>query len=209
MVTKQNKPKNKDRLATEERLIQAAEQIFSKHGFKGATTRMIAKKADVNVALIARYFDGKYGLMIKFIERKALQCNFIELNYPPQETLRDECLNFAKQRLYFFIEDMNLFKIVMVQFLTDPKFLKKFHESLIIFETHPAFLTRLNNLIDQKKVIPTVEAAFILDIIEDYIFSIVMTKMLIDNVSVEEASVYLERFISVLCIGLENEEKTN
>lgn len=152
MTAKQNKAKNKDRLATEERLIEAAEQVFSKHGFKGATTRMIAKKADVNVALIARYFDGKYGTMIKFIERKAVECRFIELNYPPQLTLAAECIEFAKQRLIFFVDDMNLFKIVMVQFLTDPIFLKKFHESLVIFETHPAFEARLNTFIEQKKL---------------------------------------------------------
>lgn len=203
MVAKQNKTKNKDRLATEERLLEAAEQVFSKHGFKGATTRMIAKKADVNVALIARYFDGKYGLMIKFIERKAIQCRFIELNYPPQETLTAECLHFAKQRLLFFIDDMNLFKIVMVQFLTDPKFLKKFHESLVIFETHPAFEARLNALIEQKKVVHTIDAAQILDILEDYIFSVVMGKMLIDNISAEEANGYLERFVNIFCKGLE------
>lgn len=207
MVAKQNKTKNKDRLATEERLLQAAEHVFSKHGFKGATTRMIAKKADVNVALIARYFDGKYGLMIKFIERKAIQCRFIEMDYPPQETLAAECLCFAKQRLLFFIDDMNLFKIVMVQFLTDPKFLKKFHESLIIFETHPGFEARLNLLIEQKKVVPTINAAQILDIIEDYIFSVVMAKMLIDNISHEEANIFLERFVDIFCKGLEVQTK--
>jgi AcrR family transcriptional regulator len=207
MVTKQVKPKNKDRLATEERLLEAAEHVFSKYGFKGATTRMIAKKADVNVALIARYFDGKYGLMIKFIERKALQCRFIELNYPPQETLTAECLAFAKQRLLFFIDDMNLFKIVMVQFLTDPKFLKKFHESLIIFETHPAFQARLNKLVEKNKVVSTIDTAEILDIIEDYIFSIVLGKMLIHNISIEDANVYIEQFINIFCKGLEIQAK--
>lgn len=207
MAAKQIKPKNKDRLATEERLLEAAEQVFSKHGFKGATTRMIAKKADVNVALIARYFDGKYGLMLKFIERKAIQCRFVELDYPPQETLTAECLNFAKQRLLFFVDDMNLFKIVMVQFLTDPKFLKKFHESLIIFETHPEFQTRLNHLIEQKKVDPSINAAQILDILEDYIFSVVLGKMLIEHISAEEANTYLENFVVIFCKSLECNKK--
>lgn len=207
MTTKQIKNKNKDRLATEERLIKAAEEIFSKHGFKGATTRMIAKKADVNVALIARYFDGKYGLMIKFIEKKAIECRFIELDYPPQETLTAECMEFAKQRLSFFIDDLNLFKIIMVQFLTDPKFLKKFHESLVIFETHPAFQARLNTLVEQKKVIATIDTAQILEIIEDYIFSVVMTKILIDNIPVNEAVTYIEQFIKIFCKGLEINNK--
>ena len=54
MAVKQIKAKTKNREATEERLILAAKQIFSKYGFNGATTRMIAKKADINVALITR-----------------------------------------------------------------------------------------------------------------------------------------------------------
>lgn len=206
MVVKQNKTKNKDRLATEERLLQAAEQVFSKHGFKGATTRMIAKKADVNVALIARYFDGKYGLMLKFIEKKAKECKFVELNYPPQTNITDECLNFAKQRLLFFVDDMNLFKIVMVQFLTDPKFLKKFHESLIIFENHPEFENRLNKLIEQKKVVSSTQAPVVLEVIEDYIFSIVMGKMLIDNLSVDDSCKHLELFITLFCRSFELKE---
>lgn len=206
MVVKQNKTKNKDRLATEERLLQAAEQVFSKHGFKGATTRMIAKKADVNVALIARYFDGKYGLMLKFIERKAKECKFVELNYPPQETITLECLAFAKQRLLFYIDDLNLFKIVMVQFLTDSKFLKKYHESLIIFEANPEAAARLSNLMVQKKMTDTMSVTQILDIIEDQIFSTVMTKLLIDNLTLEQATILLEQFITVFCKSLECKE---
>lgn len=206
MVTKQIKPKNKDRLATEERLLEAAEFVFSKHGFKGATTRMIAKKADVNVALIARYFDGKYGLMLKFIERKAIECRYIELDYPPQNTLTEECLLFANQRLKFFFDDINLFKIIMVQFLTDPVFLKKFHESLIIFETHPEFQKRLVDLMDQKKISLPMETHEFLEIIEDYIFSIMMKKI-IDNLPEEEVTAFVERFVRILCKGLETPAK--
>lgn len=203
MVTKQKKTKNKDRLATEERLLEAAEQIFSKHGFKGATTRMIAKKADVNVALIARYFDGKYGLMLKFIEKKATECRVIVMDYPPQATLAAECKLFAKQRIQFFITDISIFKIVMVQFLTDPKFLKKFHESLIIFESHPTFEARITALMKKEKITPALEVSQIVEIIKDYIFSIVLGKILIDNISVEEANSYLERFIDTFCRGVE------
>ena len=183
MVTKQIKPKSKDRLATEIRLLDAAEQIFSKHGFQGATTRMIAKKADVNVALITRYFDGKYGLMLKFIEKKAAECRIIIMDYPPQETLSAECISFAKQRIQFFITDINIFKIVMVQFLTDPKFLKKFRESLIIFESHPTFQARINTLLKKEKVTPKLSTKQIVEIIEDYIFSIVLSRFAIRSLA--------------------------
>lgn len=44
------------------RLLEAGVDIFGKHGFDAATTRMIAKKADVNIAAIPYYFNGKEGL---------------------------------------------------------------------------------------------------------------------------------------------------
>lgn len=45
-----------------ERLLEAAVDVFGKHGFEAATTRMIAKAAGVNIAAIPYYFNGKDGL---------------------------------------------------------------------------------------------------------------------------------------------------
>jgi AcrR family transcriptional regulator len=44
------------------RLLEAGVDVFGKHGFDAATTRMIAKKAGVNIAAIPYYFNGKEGL---------------------------------------------------------------------------------------------------------------------------------------------------
>ena len=41
------------------RLLEAGVDVFGKHGFDAATTRMIAKKAGVNIAAIPYYFNGK------------------------------------------------------------------------------------------------------------------------------------------------------
>jgi len=45
-----------------ERLLEAAVDVFGKHGFEAATTRMIATAAGVNIAAIPYYFSGKEGL---------------------------------------------------------------------------------------------------------------------------------------------------
>lgn len=47
---------------TKHRLLEAAIDVFGKHGFDPATTRMIAKAANVNIAAIPYYFGGKGGL---------------------------------------------------------------------------------------------------------------------------------------------------
>ncbi len=46
----------------QEKLLQAAFDIFGKHGYESATTRMIAGEAGVNIAAIPYYFGGKEGL---------------------------------------------------------------------------------------------------------------------------------------------------
>ncbi len=44
------------------KLLEAAFDIFGKHGYESATTRMIAGEAGVNIAAIPYYFGGKEGL---------------------------------------------------------------------------------------------------------------------------------------------------
>jgi AcrR family transcriptional regulator len=45
-----------------QRIIEAALDVFGRHGFEGASTRMLAQAAGVNLAAIAYYFGGKEGL---------------------------------------------------------------------------------------------------------------------------------------------------
>lgn len=44
------------------RLIQAGLEMFGAYNFEGAPTRMLAKRADVNISAIQYYFGGKEGL---------------------------------------------------------------------------------------------------------------------------------------------------
>lgn len=60
------KQKSKD--DAKERLIAAALEVFAQSGFDAATTRMIAAKADVNLAAIPYYFGTKEKLYHAAIE---------------------------------------------------------------------------------------------------------------------------------------------
>ncbi len=44
------------------RLLEAAIDVFGRYGYKGSTTRKIARAAGVNIATIPYYFDSKEGL---------------------------------------------------------------------------------------------------------------------------------------------------
>jgi TetR/AcrR family transcriptional regulator, regulator of cefoperazone and chloramphenicol sensitivity len=58
---------------TRDALILAAIEVFSRHGYNGASTRSISKFANVNQALIGYHFGGKQGLYLAVYEHIASQ----------------------------------------------------------------------------------------------------------------------------------------
>ncbi|RKD20092.1 hypothetical protein BCY91_00235 [Pelobium manganitolerans] len=50
-------------------ILEVAEELFSELGFDATTTRLIAKKADVNIAMLNYYFGGKEGLYLAILEK--------------------------------------------------------------------------------------------------------------------------------------------
>lgn len=52
----------RDRAATRRRILDAARDLFGEHGYDGVTVRMIAARAEANVALVNRYFGSKAAL---------------------------------------------------------------------------------------------------------------------------------------------------
>ena len=54
--------KKRDAEATRERILLCAKKLFSDKGYSGASTREIAACANVNSALVARYFGSKKEL---------------------------------------------------------------------------------------------------------------------------------------------------
>ena len=63
-----------------ERLIEAGIDVFGQSGFNGATTRMIAQAAEVNISAIPYYFNGKEGLYHAVIEHI---CNIVQRQIRP------------------------------------------------------------------------------------------------------------------------------
>jgi AcrR family transcriptional regulator len=56
------KPNYRGKLTTEERLLEAAGEIFAEFGYQSATTRQICEKAGANIAAINYHFGDKEGL---------------------------------------------------------------------------------------------------------------------------------------------------
>ena len=60
-------------MVSRERILEAAARVYAKHGFKGATTRLIAIEAGVNEVTLFRTFGSKSALLeavlIQHVER--------------------------------------------------------------------------------------------------------------------------------------------
>src|SRR5437879_5398355 len=54
-----------------QQIIASAMQLFAQKGFRGTTTRDLATQAEVNEAIIFRYFKTKEELYSAIIEHKA------------------------------------------------------------------------------------------------------------------------------------------
>src|ERR1043165_2031417 len=56
-----------------DRILEAAKRVYAKHGFRGATTRLIAIEADVNEVTIFRTFGSKAALFEALMESQSAQ----------------------------------------------------------------------------------------------------------------------------------------
>ncbi|GMU94369.1 MAG: hypothetical protein AMXMBFR4_34270 [Candidatus Hydrogenedentota bacterium] len=56
-------------ITTPELILDSAAQLFSTNGFHLTTTRAIAAKAGVNIALLHYYFNSKNGTLVALLER--------------------------------------------------------------------------------------------------------------------------------------------
>jgi len=117
----QKTPKNPEkRLA----ILEAAENIFSKKGFQGATVSNIAKKAHVSEATIYEYFSTKEELLFSIPAEKILEYqtkNREILQYIKEDTHKLRFLIYRHLQLY--ASDPNYAKVAMLILKTNRNFL--------------------------------------------------------------------------------------
>ena len=90
---------------TEQRLLEAAGEVFAAHGFRAATVREICQRAGANIAAINYHFGDKEGLyfaVLKSCSEAALQ------KYPPTLGLGPNAT--SEERLHAFVRSL-LFRI--------------------------------------------------------------------------------------------------
>ncbi|MEN0057355.1 MAG: TetR/AcrR family transcriptional regulator [Bdellovibrio sp.] len=191
------KPKKRDRSLSEDRLLSAALEIFSKNGFNGTTTRMIAKKADVNESLIGRYFEGKEGLLIAVIERFLEELLHREIPYPPQESLSHELELYVKDRLTLGCrsENESFAKIIFSQALVDRKFKKQVRET-VPMQLDAKLVERIQLLYDKGKLKKDTDVNALCQDIDTFLDGMFFFERILHETSDEEILMRTLRFVT-------------
>jgi AcrR family transcriptional regulator len=109
---------------SKKRLLSAAMDIFSKSGFDAATTRAIAKKANVNDSLIQRYFGGKLGLLLALSVDFKTRVTEVSMN-SPGGSLESDLEFFIRTKLAFSKKHKKIIKIFITQAIINPEFRKE------------------------------------------------------------------------------------
>ena len=76
-------------MISRERILEAAARVYSKHGFRGATTRLIAAEAGVNEVTLFRTFGSKGALLEAVIEENDTGGDVNPLPDPPVDPERE------------------------------------------------------------------------------------------------------------------------
>ena len=82
------------------RILQAAARVYSQHGFRGATTRLIAQEADVNEVTLFRTFGSKEALIEEALRTCAEHADFARLPAEPEDPERELATWFAAHRAH-------------------------------------------------------------------------------------------------------------
>jgi len=93
-------------LETQQRLVEAAGEVFAKHGFRDATIREICEKAKANIAAVHYHFGGKeeiYTAVFDFARRCAVAQ--VDEHVPPTIPAEERLRAFVHSVLTRFFDE--------------------------------------------------------------------------------------------------------
>ncbi len=160
-----NKLKTDEHIEVRQRILAAAEQLFSEKGFSSTTVREITKKANCNLAAINYHFQGKDNLYVEVIKRnlKILRDVRIEsinkvLEDNPQGVTLEQLLKaFAQSFIEPFVENgrAQRFMKLMIHEMLEPRLPKHTFAEEVAIPIMKAFgnaLKRIYTDITEKEI---------------------------------------------------------
>lgn len=108
-------------MESREKILDAAQRVYSEHGFRGATTRRIAEAAGVNEVTIFRIFGGKEALLAEAIRPNATRRDVVVLPGEPADPEREMTV-WVAANLEFLRERRSLIRKTMSELEERPQF---------------------------------------------------------------------------------------
>lgn len=117
----------KNRLATEQTLIKAVNDIIEENGFEGLGINAVATKAGVAKVLIYRYFDSLDGLIAAYIRQNDYWINFNE-PLPDKEHASEFIKQAFKKQIIELRKSYTMKRLYRWELSTDNKIVRELRE---------------------------------------------------------------------------------
>lgn len=129
----------KDKRSKEERILEAAIEIFAEKGYNGTTTKEIAMKAGVAEGTIFRYFPKKrdilHSILLKLIEilvPKIVGSGLKEIFEECKDKNDKEIImNFVQNRMNLFDTHVSLIKVIINEVQYHPDLQEVYFEKVV------------------------------------------------------------------------------
>jgi AcrR family transcriptional regulator len=150
--------------STRNRLLQAATEVFSHYGINGATTREIARVAQVNEVTLFRHFQCKEQLLIAVVEQAtALQMEFLSNQSEWTHDLQTDLTHYAQ----LYNQMLEEYEAFIRTFIGEAKRHPEVAQQVLSTATQPVrekLVHYLQNNIDQGEIRSTIEPKIAVDL---------------------------------------------
>jgi AcrR family transcriptional regulator len=194
----------------EQKILEAAIDVFSQRGFSGATTNEIAKKAGVAEGTIFRYFKTKKdilrGILIQMLNMASEPIilegiSKILLNTENKD-LREVLKAFVKDRLELMESLFPMIKIIITEALYHEDIREAFFDNIIskAFEIFKIFYQRMveRGLIRENVSVLTMGRSLIANIV----FFVIYKQFFADKFNQQDMDKELDAVIDIIMNGI-------
>ena len=102
----------------DQRILQAAEEVFSRHGYEKATLDEIIALADVGKGTVYKYFGNKEQLFYKLVaDKNAPFVERLQQAVAGQNTFEEKLKAYFKEMVSFYVANSTLWQIICFEML--------------------------------------------------------------------------------------------
>lgn len=107
---------DKNSIAKEERILKAAEDVFSRRGFESATVDEIITLADVGKGTVYKYFGNKEQLFYKLVyEKNQRFVKLLKQAVASRESFQDKLVAYYREMIHFYRANSAMWQIIFFE----------------------------------------------------------------------------------------------